>query len=603
VCSSDLAKAITSFGFASPAATGTINEAAKAIAVTVPYGTNPAALVATFVTTGKSVVIGSTAQVSGTTPNNFTNPVVYTVTAEDNSTTTYTVTVTVALNSTKALTAFSLAGVAGVINESAKTILVSMPYGTNVNGLVATFTTTGALVTIGTTTQQTGITTNNFPSPVGYKVTAVDGSSVTYTVTATVPTLVSIAITPTGPNMGIGRTKQLFAQGLFSDSVTRDLTSSATWTSSTPSVATVSDVSGTKGIVSSIAVGTTTIMATDPVSSISGNTTLTVAVLQQQGGAMIGGCLTLSADVSTIAGQAPFQGYINGAGLSAQFYDTIGVTTDGINLYVADKQNSAIRQIVIATGMVSTLANVLMPYGITTDGTYLYVTTPINNTISQVVISSGVVSTLTGSAGVAGSTDGTGTAALFYAPFGITTDGVNLYVSDYNNYTIRKIVISSGVVSTLTGSAGVPGSADGAGSAALFYQPSGIATDGTNLYVNDAGNCTIRKIVISTADVTTFAGTASSCGVTDGIGAVVQFGSLKGITTDGCSLYVADSNDIRQVVISTKEVKILAGYWSWSGYTDGIGRAASFSNPTGLTSDGTNMYIADTNNNTIRKME
>jgi len=87
------AKAMSSFAFLSPAATGTIS--GTAIAVTVPYGTDVTKLVATFTTTGASVAVGTTAQVSGTTPNDFTNPVTYTVTAEDGSTQSYTVTVTV----------------------------------------------------------------------------------------------------------------------------------------------------------------------------------------------------------------------------------------------------------------------------------------------------------------------------------------------------------------------------------------------------------------------------------------------------------------------------------------------------------------------------
>ena len=89
------AKAITAFSFVSPPAPGTIDENAKTIAVKVPYGTNVTALVATFTTTGSSVKVGSTVQVSGTTPNNFTSPVIYTVTAADGSTVYYTVTVTV----------------------------------------------------------------------------------------------------------------------------------------------------------------------------------------------------------------------------------------------------------------------------------------------------------------------------------------------------------------------------------------------------------------------------------------------------------------------------------------------------------------------------
>lgn len=87
-------KNITSFSFASPAAAGTVS--ASTIAVTVPFGTDVTTLVATFTTNGESVKVGDVAQVSGTTANNFTSPVTYTVTAKDASTKTYVVTVTVA---------------------------------------------------------------------------------------------------------------------------------------------------------------------------------------------------------------------------------------------------------------------------------------------------------------------------------------------------------------------------------------------------------------------------------------------------------------------------------------------------------------------------
>ena len=90
------AKAITAFGFASPPATGLINESTHTIAVGVPFGTDLRALVATFTTTGASVAISGAPQASGTTANDFTSPVTYTVTAADASTQDYVVTVTVA---------------------------------------------------------------------------------------------------------------------------------------------------------------------------------------------------------------------------------------------------------------------------------------------------------------------------------------------------------------------------------------------------------------------------------------------------------------------------------------------------------------------------
>jgi uncharacterized delta-60 repeat protein len=175
------AKAITSFSL--NGSVGTINEAGKTIAVSMPYGTYVMDLVATFTTTGTSVKVGSDVQVSGTTAHNFTSPVTYTVTAGDSSTQNYTVTVTVALSPAKAITAFSLNGVAGTINEAAKTIALTLPASTNANSLVATFTTTGASVEVGSTIQASGTSANNFTSPVTYKVTAANATTQNYTVT------------------------------------------------------------------------------------------------------------------------------------------------------------------------------------------------------------------------------------------------------------------------------------------------------------------------------------------------------------------------------------------------------------------------------------
>ncbi len=178
------AKAITTYSLAGVA--GTINESAKTISITVPNGTNLTALAATFTTTGKTIKVGTLAQTSGTTTNNFTTPVVYLVTDSNNVTATYTATVIAAASSAKTITAYSLAGVAGTVNATAKTIMVTMPNGTNLTALVATFTSTGKTVKIGTTTQTSGVTVNNFTTPRDYVVTAADNTTATYTVTVTV---------------------------------------------------------------------------------------------------------------------------------------------------------------------------------------------------------------------------------------------------------------------------------------------------------------------------------------------------------------------------------------------------------------------------------
>jgi hypothetical protein len=187
------AKALSTYSL--DGASGIINESAKTVAVTVPYGTDVKALIATFTTTGSGVKIGTAAQTSGTTTNNFTDPVPYVITAADNTTATYTVTVTVAQITAKAITTFTLAGVAGAINETAKSIAVTLPNSTGVTALAATFTTTGKSVKVGAALQKSGITANNFTTPVAYTITAADDSTTTYSVTVTVASVSAKALT------------------------------------------------------------------------------------------------------------------------------------------------------------------------------------------------------------------------------------------------------------------------------------------------------------------------------------------------------------------------------------------------------------------------
>ena len=92
------------------------------------------------------------------------------------------------------------------------------------------------------------------------------------------------------------------------------------------------------------------------------------------------------------------------------------------------------------------------------------------------------VTTFAGS-GASGSADGTGTAASFNDLDAMTKVGTNLYLTNPNHHTIRKIAISTGVVTTFAGSAGSTGSTDATGTSARFWYPKGITTDGTNLYV------------------------------------------------------------------------------------------------------------------------
>ena len=187
-------KAITVFNFATPAATGIVNETAKTVAITVPFGTNVTALIPTITMTGVSV------SPSFGVAQDFTNLVTYTVTAVDGTTQTYDVTVTVALNPAKAITAFNFATPAatGVINEINHTISVNVPNGTDVTVLIATFVTTGAGVSIGETTQISATTANNFATTKTYRVTAANGTTQDYIVTVTVLAATQVAPDNTG---------------------------------------------------------------------------------------------------------------------------------------------------------------------------------------------------------------------------------------------------------------------------------------------------------------------------------------------------------------------------------------------------------------------
>ncbi|WP_165861243.1 S-layer homology domain-containing protein [Paenibacillus paeoniae] len=149
---------------------------------------------------GASAAVGSVNQVSGTTVNDFTNPVTYIVKAADGSTQNWTVTVSVAARSAKAITAFSLAEqtVAATINATTHTIAIEVAHGTNLNGLVSTFAlSTGASAAVGSVNQVSGTTVNDFTNPVTYIVKAADGSTQNWTVTVSVKTILSSAATLT----------------------------------------------------------------------------------------------------------------------------------------------------------------------------------------------------------------------------------------------------------------------------------------------------------------------------------------------------------------------------------------------------------------------
>ncbi len=215
------------------------------------------------------------------------------------------------------------------------------------------------------------------------------------------------------------------------------------------------------------------------------------------------------------------------------------------------------------------------------------------------------VTTLAGNVGVRSHSDGIGNLAAFAGPFGVAVDAArNVYVADTGNSVIRKIT-RAGVVSTLAGFALNEGYANGSGSNARFNNPHAVAVDGSGtVFVADSFNGVIRKITPEGV-ASHLAGLASSIGSTDGTGTNARFYNPSGIAVHGSgTVFVADSQNYTiRTITPAGAVNTLAGSAGASGYADGQGGNARFSDPRGIALDSTgNIYVADQGSHTIRKV-
>jgi sugar lactone lactonase YvrE len=322
-----------------------------------------------------------------------------------------------------------------------------------------------------------------------------------------------------------------------------------------------------------------------------------------------------------IAGNAVVLDHTNGTGGNARFFNPTSVAVDSSgNIYVADGGDHTIRK-VTSGGVVTTLAGssgqagssdgtgsaalFLYPYAVAVDASgNVYVADSGNNNI-RVVTPGGTVTTLAGNAGLTGSANGTGSAALFNQPQGIAVDSTgNVYVSDTNNCTIRKVT-AAGVVTTLAGQPGQSGSSDGSGSSASFSYPAGLAVDSAgNIYVADFDNDTVRKVTPA-GSVSTLAGVAGTSGSANGTGSAALFNHPLAVALDAAgNVYVADtSNQLVREIAAGGAVSTLAGTAGIGGRADGSGAAAEFFYPAGIASTASGvLYVADTGNHLIRAM-
>jgi sugar lactone lactonase YvrE len=273
--------------------------------------------------------------------------------------------------------------------------------------------------------------------------------------------------------------------------------------------------------------------------------------------------ITIDGIVSTFAGTQGAQGFQDGTSPTFNFPCGLAISPNG-DLFVADTGNQIIRKITTA----------------------------------------GVASTVAGAAGQSGALDGAASLARFDSPLGIVvaTNGT-IYVADTGNHTIRAIS-SAGDVTTLAGSAGDWGTSDGLGAAARFNGPLGLALDRNgNLFVSDSNNHTIRKIAPDRV-VTTWAGAPLIDGFVNGDRATAKFSKPAELRFDSHdNLYVADSfnHAIRQISAEGK-VTTVTGFSGQSGAADGINGQPKFYNPYSLAflPDGS-LAVADAYNQTIRQ--
>jgi gliding motility-associated-like protein len=306
--------------------------------------------------------------------------------------------------------------------------------------------------------------------------------------------------------------------------------------------------------------------------------------------------------VTTVAGSSP--GFANGIGTLATFNQPIDITFDKYSgaFYIADNGNFAIRRMTPG-GVVSTYAGGTAGYadgsgaaakfsGLASVGTDVLGNVWVSEIGNQLIrkIDLGTVSTVAGTQGVTGTTDGIGTGARFKSPGGLVFDAAGiLYECDYGGGLIRSINTTTGVVKTFAGNA-ISSTINGVGTAASFYSPRDLAFDKQgNLFVGDVNGNAIRKIDMTTLQVTTVVTGAYPFSIAIGAGG---------------NIYISDKVDnvIKELAPSGK-VTVLAGNSSLTGFADGVGTAALFNNPYGITlDDQSNLYVADYGNNLIRKI-
>ncbi len=334
--------------------------------------------------------------------------------------------------------------------------------------------------------------------------------------------------------------------------------------------------------------------------------------------------------ISTIAGLGPTAVGDGGAASSASLNLPSGAAADAAgNIYIADAANNRIRKIDASTGNISTIAGtgtagntgdgaaatsatLSSPYGVALDSDgNVYIADTGNDRVRKVTVSSGNIAALagTGTAGFTGD-GGAATSATLRGPRGVAVDSSgNVYIADSQNERIRKVTISTGNIETIAGTGTAGSNGDGGlATAAQVNFPHDLTLDASgNVYICDTFNSLIRKIDVSTGNISTIAGTENTGFSGDGgLATAARLNFPRGLTLDAAgNLYIADySNHRIRRVDTSGSIETIAGAGT-AGFSGdgGLAASAQLNRPYGVAADSAgNLYVTDFNNHRVRKL-
>lgn len=296
------------------------------------------------------------------------------------------------------------------------------------------------------------------------------------------------------------------------------------------------------------------------------------------------------------------------------------VALDGAgHLFIADYINSRVWQVDLTTGATTTAAGtgtagfdgdgpatsrmLNTPGGVAADGSgHLFIADTGNHRIRQVDLATGVMTTIAGTGTPGFNGDGPATSQNLNNPFGVAVDGAGLlFIGDTLNYRIRQVDLGTGAMTTVAGT-GTPGfNGDGPATSRHLRTASGVAVDGSGLlFIADTFNHRVRQVDLATGTMTTVAGTGTAGFDGDGTATLKRLSSPADVAVDGAEhLIISDSGTsrIRQVDLATGTMTTVAGTGTFGYNGDGPATARHLNEPIGVAANAAGqVFIADSDN-------